>query len=133
MSLFCRTLRCSVLCLLSLLPAVCAAQPGVPQCLQPIVEYTGGRVTSFLPGGLQSGTGGATSSDIFYVNAATVSGTTSSVLVGALLSTNSGQGDTNLAQNQITFPNVSYVVATLGDFNRDGRIDYAFALTPATG
>jgi hypothetical protein len=127
MSLSSRTLRCSVLGLSCLLPAVCAAQPGVPQFVQPIVEYTGGRVASFVPGSLQ---GGLTTQDILYINAATVSGSTSSVLVGELLSTNQGQGLQNLNENQITFPNVSNVVAALAPFQgRSGITDYAFALT----
>ena len=127
MSLSSRTLRRSVLGLSCLLPAVCAAQPGVPQFVQPIVEYTYGRVTSFVPGSLQ---GGLATQDILYINAATVSGSTSSVLVGELLSTNQGQGLQNLNENQITFPNVSNVVAALAPFQgRSGITDYAFALT----
>jgi hypothetical protein len=127
MSLSSHTLRRSVLGLSCLLPAVCAAQPGIPQFVQPIVEYTGGRVTSFVPGSLQ---GGLTTQDILYINAATVSGSTSSVLVGELLSTNQGQGLQNLNENQITFPNVSNVVAALAPFQgRSGITDYAFALT----
>ena len=130
MSLSSRTLRRSVLGLSCLLPAVCAAQPGVPQFVQPIVEYTGGQVTSFVPGNLQFG---LSTQDILYINAATVSGSTSSVLVGELLSTSNGQGFQNLNDNQITFPNVSNVVAALADFNRDGKMDYAFALTRPSG
>src|ERR1035441_9455247 len=130
MSLSSRILRRSVLGLSCLFPAVCAAQPGVPQFVQPIVEYTYGRVTSFVPGSLQ---GGLPTQDILYINAATVSGSTSSVLVGELLSTNQGQGLQNLNENQITFPNVSNVVAALADFNRDGKTDYAFALTRPSG
>ena len=131
MSLSSRTLRCSVLALSCLLPIVCAAQLSIPQFIQPIVEYTGGQVTSFVPGNLQYG---LATQDILYVNAPTVSGSTSSVLVGELLSVNQGQGITNLGENQITFPNVSNAVAALADFNNDGRMDYAFALTrTATG
>src|ERR1017187_4457967 len=127
MSLSSRILRRSVLGLSCLLPAVWAVQPGPPQFVQPIVEYTGGRVTSFVPGSLQ---GGLPTQDILYINAATVSGSTSSVLVGELLSTNQGQGLQNLNENQITFPNVSNVVAAVAPFEgRSGITDYAFALT----
>ncbi len=126
MLLSCRPLRCSILCLLSLLSGVCAAQQSIPQFIQPIVEYTGGQVTSFVPGNLQ---GALPTSDILYINAAVVSGSSSSVLVGEQLSVNSGQGAQNVDNDQITFSNVSNVVAALADFNHDSIVDYAFALT----
>jgi hypothetical protein len=127
MSLLSRVRLRSAVTLFPLIAAVCAAQPGQPQFKVPIVESTGGRVTSFVPGSLQ---GTATvSNDILYVNAPTGSGTGSSVTVGELLNQ---QGFTNKGQNQITFTGTTNVAAALADFNSDNIIDYAFALTPAT-
>ena len=122
-----RALWRSILCLLCTLPAICAAQPGKPQFVLPKVEPTGGQVTSFLVGPLQEPL--IQSSDILYINAPTSSGTTKTIVAGELLYK---QGFTNLRQNQITFPNVSHVVATLTDFNNDKITDYGFALSPAT-
>jgi hypothetical protein len=109
-----------------MLPGICAAQ--TQQFLYvPSVEPTFGRVSSFVTGVLQSQSPGGT--DIFYINAPTGSGTTTSVTAGALLS-HSGGGFLNQNQNRITFTNVSNVVATLADFTGDGDFDVAFALTP---
>jgi hypothetical protein len=91
------------------------------------VEPTFGRVSSFVTGVLQTQSPGGT--DIFYINAPTGSGTTTSVTAGALLS-HSGGGFLNQNQNRITFTNVSNVVATLADFTGDNDLDVAFALTP---
>jgi hypothetical protein len=109
-----------------MLPGICAAQN--QQFLNlPQVQFTSGRVSSFLTGVLQTQSPGGT--DIFYINAPTGSGTTTSVTAGALLS-HSGGGFLNQNQNRITFTNVSNVVATLADFTGDNDLDVAFALSP---
>ncbi|MGA1984063.1 MAG: FG-GAP-like repeat-containing protein [Acidobacteriaceae bacterium] len=109
-----------------MLPGICAAQN--QQFLNlPQVQLTSGRVSSFLTGVLQTNSPGGT--DIFYINAPTGSGTTTSVTAGALLS-HSGGGFLNQNQNRITFTNVSNVVAALADFTGDNDLDVAFALSP---
>ena len=128
MSLSGRSLRRSVVSLLCILSGVCTAQTRLFLNV-PVVESTPGRVASFVPEILQQP---PNRTDILWVDAPTVSGVTSSITVGELLSGTGGQGFFNLGENQITFPNVSNVVAALGDFNADGTTDYAFALTPTT-
>jgi hypothetical protein len=126
MSLSIRFFRRTVFLSFFLLSGLCAAQQqSTPQFNVPEVELTYGRVTSLLAGSFQPS---GTSADIFYIDAATVSGTVSSVTAGELLN---NQGFTNYNFNRITFTDVSDVVATLGDFNSDGHTDYAFALTPS--
>ncbi len=122
-----RFYRRSALLLLCMMSGVCAAQPGKPQFVLPKVEPTFGQVASFLVGPLQEPN--ALSTDFFYVNAPVVSAGTSAVTVGELLSNQAG-GFNNLLQNQLTFPNVSSVVAALADFDGDHVTDYIFALTP---
>jgi hypothetical protein len=109
-----------------MLPGAVLAQAGKPQFKQPQLNVTGGRVTSFVTGVTQTT---SSLSDIIYVNAATGAAPNSSILVGELLNA-AGDNFYNLGQNQITFPNVSNVVTALADFNGDGNLDYAFALTP---
>ena len=124
MSLSSRTSRLSVFCLFSTLSVICAAQQqflDVPQ-----VRATGGQVTSFVTGQVQYP---PNFTDMLWVNAPVGSGTSASVTVGELLNQN-GSGFQNLPLNQITFPNVSKVVAALADFDGDHFVDYAFALTP---
>jgi hypothetical protein len=121
-----RFFRRSALCLLGILSSAALAQTG--QFLNvPVVRSTGGRVTSLLTGNFQSPSFGP---DIFYINAPVVSGTSSTIAAGLLLYTN-GQGFQGPTQDQITFSKVSSVVSALGDFNHDGIIDFAFALTPS--
>jgi len=128
MSLCTRSLRRSVVCLLGMLSGLCAAQMAPNQFIsQPKEWLTGGRVTSFLTGTLQSLT--ASGPDILFINAPTFSGSSSSILVGELLQTGSGLSQ-SLKPNQIVFPNVSNVAAALGDFNGDNITDYAFVLSP---
>ncbi|MDP9049605.1 MAG: FG-GAP-like repeat-containing protein [Acidobacteriota bacterium] len=128
MSLSCRFLRRSVLCLLCMIPGVCAAQlqqfQSVPQVLP-----TGGRVTSFLTGSFQAG---STRPDFLYVNAPVGSGSTSTVAAGVELIGPVGQGFSAAGANgnQIQFTGVSNVVAALGDFNGDTITDFAFAFVP---
>ena len=117
----------SVLSLLCVFPGVCAAQAGQQFLNVPEVEPTGGRVTSFLTGTFQNP---PDSTDILYIGAPTVSGTSSTIVAGVLLY---HQGFNNIAQNRITFQNVSNAVATLGDFDSDQHTDFAFALTPVSG
>jgi len=125
MSLSSRSLRRSVFLSLFLLSGLCVAQQSTPQFNVPEVEQTYGRVSSFLVGSFQPS---GASADIFYIDAASVSGTSSSVTVGELLN---DQGFTNFNFDRITFTNVSNVVAALADFNGDGHTDYAFALSPS--
>ncbi len=126
MSLSSRILRRSAAFLLSLgtgtgiWVAVCAAQQGRPQFVNvPQVELTGGAVESFVTGTLQSPPS-INNGDILYVNAPVVTNGVSSVTVGEQLNQ---QGFFNLGYNQITFPNVTKVVAVLGDFNGDNLMD----------
>jgi len=121
---FSRKLCRSVFSLLCMLSGVCAAQQNNQFLNVPQVEGTGGQVASFLTGTFQQP---PNLTDILYINAPVVSGTTSSITVGELLN---GQGFTNLGENQIAFTNVSSVVAAVADFDGDGNTDYAFALTP---
>ena len=109
---------------------VSAAQPGRPQFVNlPQVELTGGAVESFVAGTLQTPPS-ISNGDILYVNAPVVVSGASQVAVGEQLNQ---QGFYNLGYNQITFPNVSKVIAALGDFDGDGKTDYAFALSPVNG
>ena len=108
-----------------MVPGLCVAQQSQQFVTINKVELTGGQVTSFATGSLQSPSGGT---DFLYVGAPVGSGANTSVTVGELLN-QSGSGFINLGENQITFPNVSKVVAALGDFDGDGKTDYAFALT----
>jgi hypothetical protein len=108
-----------------MLPGLCAAQAN--QFLNlPLVQMTAGRVSSFLPGMLQSP---ASLTDLLWVNAAVGSGVTSSVTVGEEL--NQGGGFFNGGENHIVFTSVANVAAALADFDGDGKTDFAFALTPA--
>jgi hypothetical protein len=122
MSLSSRALRRSVLSLLWMLSAACIAQ-GKPQFVQPEVELTGGRVASFLTGHFVA----SDLTDILYINAYTTTATAYQVTVGELLD---GQAFTNLDENRIAFQGTLNVAAALGDFNGDGIVDYAFALSP---
>ena len=128
MSVFPRSLRRSVLGLLCMLPGICAAQQSQQFLYVPTVESTGGRVSSFLTGVFQTQNPGGI--DIFYINTPTVIGGVSSVMAGELLNKNGG-GFQNFNQDQITFTNVSNVVATLAYIDGDANLDYVFALTPA--
>jgi hypothetical protein len=126
MSLSSRILRRSVLYLLGTVSGVCAAQQTPQFTYQPGVELTGGRVTSLQTGVFQNPTGGM---DILYINAPTGSGSTTSVVAGAMLN-----GYPTFAipgGDKITFTNVSNVVAALADFDGDLKIDFAFTLTPS--
>jgi len=124
MSLFGRIFRRSVCCLLGVVSGVCAAQQQFTH--QPEVELTEGRVTSIQAGTFQSPPAGV---DVLYINAPTVTAGVSTVNVGALL--NSPQSFKTPGNDIIPFTNVSNVVAALGDFNSDGILDFAFALTPS--
>jgi hypothetical protein len=107
-----------------MLPGLCVAQTN--QFLDPILlQPAGGRVSSLVTGMFQQPSRGT---DILYINAATISGTTSSVHVGELLH-QAGSGWADLGEDQINFTGVSNVVATVGDFFGTGTA-YAFALTP---
>ena len=128
MSVFPRSLRRSVLGLLCMLPGICAAQQSQQFLYVPTVELTFGRVSSFVTGLFQTQNPGGT--DIFYINAPTVSGGVSSVTAGEFLN-KSGGGFQFFNQDEINFTKVSNVVTTLADFDGDGNLDYAFALTPA--
>ncbi len=128
MSVSPRSLRRSVLGLLCMLPGICAAQQSQQFLYVPTVESTGGRVSSFVTGLFQTQNPGGT--DIFYINAPTVSGGVSSVTAGEYLN-KSGGGFQFFNQDEINFTKVSNVVTTLADFDGDGNLDYAFALTPA--
>ena len=124
MPLLGRILRRSVCCLLGVVSGVCAAQTLNQFINQPRVWPTGGRVTSLLTGGFQNPAfGGA---DILYINAATGSGPTSSVLVGEEL--NEIQYS-NQPRNMITFTGATNVAAALGNFNSIYTTDYAFAIS----
>lgn len=127
MSLSSRFLRRSVLCLLSMMTGLCAAQVTQFQSV-PEVQPTGGRVTSFLIGSFQKQ---STRPDFLYVNAPVGSGTASTITAGAELIGLVGQGFSSPAGNQIPFNNVSNVAAAIGDFDGDGLLDFAFALTPS--
>jgi len=109
-----------------MLPGVCAAQ-GNQFLSLPEVQLTGGRVGSFLTGTFQSPPSFA---DVLYINAPAGSGATASVTVGELLN-QGGPGFLNLTENHIAFTNAANVAAALADFDGDGNIDYAFAITPA--
>jgi hypothetical protein len=124
MSLSSRSLRRSVFSLLCMLSGVCVAQQAQQFLNVPEVHLTGGRVSSFLAGSFQQP---PDQTDMLYINAPTVSGTKSSVIAGELLYK---QGFFNFGQNEITFQDVTNVVAALGDFNNDKVTDYAFALSP---
>lgn len=124
MSFSSRCLRRTVFSLLWVIPVACAAQPGKPQFNVPQVELTGGRVTSLATGSFQQGT----LPDILYVNA--VVGQGFDVAVGELLNT-AGQGLSAPSVDQITFSGATNVVAATADFDGDGMVDYAFALSPA--
>jgi len=117
------TLRRWLVCLVWMLTGVCAAQKPFFNN-QPKVQLTGGRVTSFVTGIFQTHAPGT---DILFINAATGSGASSSVLVGEHLSPIYGTA----AYNSIIFTGVTNVVAAVADFDDNGNIDYAFALTPA--
>jgi hypothetical protein len=109
-----------------MLPGICAAQN--QQFLNlPQVQFTSGRVSSFLTGVLQSPPGGI---DMLYINAPAVSAGGSSVTAGALLNDNGG-GFYNQNQNRIVFSKVANVVATLAYIDNDSNLDIAFALTPS--
>ena len=123
-----RSLRRSVFCLSWILSGICVAQQGKPQFNAPEVDLTGGRVASLLPGSFQPPGSTSGPTDILYIDAPTVSGTTSSVTAGELLNK---QGFYNLNENQIVFSNVLNVTAALADLDNDGHTDYAFALSPA--
>jgi hypothetical protein len=107
-----------------MLSGACAAQYQFNN--QPKVQLTGGRVTSFVTGSFQTMAPGT---DILFINAATSSGASSSVLVGEHLSPTYDPANSNY----ITFAGASNVVATVADFDGDGFTDYAFALTQASG
>ena len=129
MSFSCRVVRLSVFTLLCVLSGVCSAQ-SQPQFLNaPLVEGTGGRVTGFAAGVLQ---GLSSATDFVYVDAPVVTGGHSSITVGELLN-QSGAGFADVGPNQITFPDVTNVAVALGDFDGDGNLDYAFALTTTVG
>jgi hypothetical protein len=100
---------------------VCAAQKQFDN--QPKVQLTGGRVSSFVTGNFQIPSSGT---DILFINAATGSGASSSVMVGEHLSPNYDP----LSSNNITFTGVTNVAAAVADFDGDSKTDYAFALTP---
>src|ERR1700723_3804024 len=116
MSLSCRLLRRSALCVLSLVSGLCAAQQSIQFLSVPQVQPTNGRVTSFVTGVFQNPQGGT---DILYINAPTVSGGVSGVTAGELL--NKQGGFYNLGENQIAFSKVSNTVAALADFDNDTR------------
>jgi len=122
MSRFSRILRRTLCCLLGVVSGVCAAQQfgNVPN-----VHTTGGRVTSILTGTFQSQPEGP---DVLYVNAPTVTAGISSVVAGTML--NGPPGLTSLAENTVTFINVTNVIAASADFDNDGKADFAFALSP---
>ena len=123
-----RSLRRSVLSLLCILSGVCAAQ-GTQFLNVPEVESTGSRVSSFQAGIFQRP---QSLTDLLYIGAPTVSGTTSSVIVGDLLN-QGGPGFNNFGENQIIFSGVTNLVAALGDFDGDQNTDFAFALTTSSG
>ena len=125
MSVSHRFLRRTVLSLLYMLPGICAAQTN--QFLNiPAVQLTNGRVSSFLTGAFQSP---PSFTDMLWINTPVVSGTSTSVTVGEELN-QGGSGFDNHGQNEIIFTKVAHVVAALADFDGDGNLDYAFALTP---
>ena len=125
MSVSHRFLRRTVLSLLYMLPGICAAQTN--QFLNiPAVQLTNGRVSSFLTGAFQSP---PSFTDMLWINTPVGSGTSTSVTVGEELN-QGGSGFDNHGQNEIIFTKVAHVVAALADFDGDGNLDYAFALTP---
>jgi hypothetical protein len=124
MSLSSRSLRRTVFSLLWVLSAACAAQQSKPQFNVPQVELTGGRVTDLLSGSFQQGT----LPDLLYANA--VTGLGFDVTAGELLNT-PGRGLSAPSVDQITFSGVTNVSAAVADFDGDGLVDYAFALSPA--
>jgi hypothetical protein len=103
---------------------VCGAQQAQQFQAQPDVEPAGGRVTSILTGIFQYPSGGV---DVLYINAPTVANGVSTVTVGALLNGSGSFG--NPGNDIIPFKGASNVVAVLGDFNRDGYTDFAFAIS----
>jgi hypothetical protein len=109
---------------LGVVSGVCAAQQLDQFINQPRVWPTGGRVTSLLTGSFQNPSPGGT--DILYINAATGSGPTSSVLVGEELYEIQYSNQT---RNMITFSGATNVAAALGDFDGDRYTDYAFAIS----
>ncbi len=132
MSLSSRSLRRSVLCLWCMISGVCAAQILQIQQFQsvPQVLPTNGRVASFLTGSFQAQ---STRSDFLYVNSPVGGGANSTITAGVELVGPVGQGFSppGANGNQIQFNGVSNVVAALGDFDSDGFLDFAFALTPS--
>jgi len=117
-----RRMAIPLLCVLGAAYPSAAQTPAQVQFVQPTVIPTSGTVTSFLTGDFEK-TG---RTDFLYVNAATVVNAVSQVTVGLLLSQSNGTF-LNLPGNQITFTNVSGVVATVADFDGDGIPDFAFA------
>jgi hypothetical protein len=127
MSLSCRLLRRSVLCLLCMLPGLCAAQTNQFVNLVKVQPTgpSGSRATSFVSGTFQNPSGGT---DLLYLLAPTGSGTATSILAGELLN-QGGSGFADLAENQIHFTGVTNVAAAVGSF-LGSQTGYAFALTP---
>jgi hypothetical protein len=113
---------------LFVLAAASVAHPATAQTstrakfVQPTVVATGGQVATFVTGDFD-GNGLA---DFLYVNAPVVVGGVSQVTAGMLLRQPNGSY-LNLPGNQVTFTNVSEVVAVVADFDGDGILDYAFA------
>jgi hypothetical protein len=110
---------------------VCAAQQSSQFNALPYVQTTGGRVTSILSGTFQYQSS-APGPDILYINAPTktVAGVPA-IVAGALI--NDPPGFLSADADEISFTNVSNVVAASADFDSDGKADFAFALSPLPG
>jgi hypothetical protein len=130
---FGRLIRQPVVCALCLVVWVYAGQGSAAQSgtqakfVQPTVVATGGQVATFVAGDFD-GNGLA---DFLYVNAPAVVAGVSQVTAGMLLRQPNGSY-LNLPGNQVTFTNVTNVVAAVADFDGDGVLDYAFATSPPT-
>jgi hypothetical protein len=115
-----------------MISGVCAAQILQIQQFQsvPQVLPTSGQVASFLTGSFQAQ---STRTDFLYVNAPVGSGSSSTITAGVELAGPIGQGFSPAGANgnSIQFTGVSNVVAAVGDFDSDGFLDFAFALTPS--
>jgi hypothetical protein len=114
---------------------VCAAQQSAQFNATPYVQSTYGRVTSILSGTFQSKSN-ALGPDILYINAPTMAAASTgavfpTIVAGALI--NDPPSFLKADADAIPFTNVSNVVAALGDFDNDGKVDFAFALSPLPG
>src|SRR5664280_373877 len=135
MSCFGRILRRTLCCLLGMASGVCAAQQSAQFNALPYVQSTGGRVTSILSGTFQYQSN-APGPDILYINAPTMAAASTgavlpTIVAGILI--NAQTGFEYHDAETIPFTNVSNVVAALGDFDNDGKVDFAFALSPLPG